>query len=426
MIFVISDLHLSLSNDKPMNVFGEHWNEHHIKIKEDWIRKVKEDDLVLLCGDISWSMRLEDALIDFKWIDELPGKKIISKGNHDYWWNLKGKLARRFDSIKFVSSNCLTYGRYAISGTRGWDRPLDKEGFDHDWKIYRREILRLENSLKASPDTHYKILMLHYPPIQGGDEPFASLAEEYGVQKVFYGHIHDKASYDRVFQGNRNGIYYALTSCDYLNFKLEVAALGSGENLGTEKSQFKSAAFILEKRLENIHLLEQGLMKKPEFIEKNSELLGFILDEFEGSSDELLDSDYSCMADAIIKYFYVNTMAKKIMLDADLEEFRNFERFIELRNSAYELYEYKERLTESIVNKMIVDGEIHKIEAYYVKSGSEFLKGRLIEVVFIREEKFLVHTISERVARVLKKEGILSDEIRLSVLDKYINQRNNW
>ncbi|WP_415874667.1 metallophosphoesterase [Clostridium sp.] len=219
-LYAISDLHLSLSSDKPMDVFGEQWNNHHERIRENWIKKISDKDTVLIAGDVSWSMKMEDGLADLEWIHSLPGRKIVSKGNHDYWWGSISKLNNLYEDISFIQNNFFTYGDYAICGTRGWTVPGDKSS-SHDIKIYNREQIRLKISLdKAISSGHNKIIvMIHYPPVNDKFEPsnFTEIFEEYGVEKVIYGHLHGP-SLNHVFEGTYNGIEYIMTSCDYINF----------------------------------------------------------------------------------------------------------------------------------------------------------------------------------------------------------------
>ena len=221
-LFAISDLHLALSGDKPMSVFGENWNNHDENIKRNWIEKIKEQDTVLIAGDISWSMNIEDGIRELQWINELPGNKIIIKGNHDYWWSSITKLNKMYDNMHFIQNNYYTYKDYAICGTRGWICPGGESFTEHDKKIFDRELNRLRLSLDGAVSAGYKkfIVMLHYPPtndkfIQSG---FTEIFQEYGVEKVIYGHLHGPFHY-KVLNGNLDGIQYIITSCDYLNFE---------------------------------------------------------------------------------------------------------------------------------------------------------------------------------------------------------------
>ena len=226
-IYAIGDLHLSGHSDKPMDIFGDHWTGHENKIKASWLEKVKENDAVLIPGDISWAMTLEKAIIDLEWIACLPGIKYLIRGNHDYWWKSITKLNLLFDSMNFVQNNSFTYMEYAICGTRGWICPNDYKFTDHDKKIYLREVNRLEMSLKSAKQQGHNninniIAMMHYPPTNDKLEPslFTEIFEKYNVDYVIYGHLHDEASYGYGLQGIHNGVNYKLVSCDYLNFEL--------------------------------------------------------------------------------------------------------------------------------------------------------------------------------------------------------------
>lgn len=220
-LFAISDLHLAFTQDKPMDIFGEKWCNHDEKIKQNWIEKVGEEDTVLIAGDISWSMKMEDGLKDLQWIHELPGKKIISKGNHDYWWGSIKKLNGLYEDINFVQNNFFTYGEYAICGTRGWNPPSEGKYTEHDKKIYSREQIRLRLSLDNAVKAGYKkiIVMIHFPPVNDKFEEsdFTKIFKEYNVEKVIYGHLHGP-SLRRVYEGINDEIEYIMTSCDYINF----------------------------------------------------------------------------------------------------------------------------------------------------------------------------------------------------------------
>jgi len=220
-LFAISDLHLALSGDKPMDVFGEQWYKHEEKIKDNWIGKVKAEDTVLISGDISWSMKMEEGLADLQWIHELPGTKILIRGNHDYWWTSITKLNGLYEDMKFIQNNFFTYEDYAICGTRGWTCPGGEKFTEHDKKIYSREQIRLKLSLDEAKKAGYEklIVMLHYPATNDKfeDSEITEIIKEYGVEKVIYGHLHGY-SLGKVLKGERDGTEYILTSCDYINF----------------------------------------------------------------------------------------------------------------------------------------------------------------------------------------------------------------
>lgn len=220
-LFAISDLHLDSSGNKPMGVFGNNWFEHDRKIYNNWINKIKSDDTVLVAGDISWSMDMKNGFWDLEWIHKLPGRKILIKGNHDYWWTSITKLNNLYDDMDFIQNNFFTYGEYAICGTRGWIYPESENFTQHDEKIYNREILRLRNSLNCASNQGYKkfIVMVHYPPIseRSMKSRFIDVLKEYNVEKVIYGHLHGEALVKAV-TGSIEGIEYILTSADYIDF----------------------------------------------------------------------------------------------------------------------------------------------------------------------------------------------------------------
>ena len=222
-LFIIGDLHLSFGADKPMEVFGAHWDAHYEKIKADWLEKVTDADTVIIPGDISWAITFEGAKIDLDWINVLPGRKIIFKGNHDYWWVSKTKMDPVFDRIEFVHNTYAHYGDLAICGTRGWICPGDAFTADDD-KVYKRELIRLENSIKQAQKSGFtKILgVLHYPPTNEKKEPsgFTEIFERYGITQAVYGHVHGKSNFRNALNGNYRGVNYWSTSCDYLDFKL--------------------------------------------------------------------------------------------------------------------------------------------------------------------------------------------------------------
>ena len=195
-LYAIGDLHLSLGGDKPMDVFGEVWRDHPEKLRLGF-EHLKEDDLCVLCGDLSWGMSLEEAEADFRFIDELPGQKLILKGNHDYWWTTAAKTKRffaekGFSTMDILHNNAFVYGDYAICGTRGWFY-AEESGQEHDQKIMRREIMRLETSLKAAGERE-KLVFLHYPPVYQNYrcKEILDLLQDYHVTRCCYGHIHGK------------------------------------------------------------------------------------------------------------------------------------------------------------------------------------------------------------------------------------------
>lgn len=220
-LYAISDLHLAFNVDKPMDIFGERWLNHDEKIKKNWESKIDEEDTVLIAGDISWSMRAEDSKYDLDWIDRLPGKKIISKGNHDYWWQSISKLNNMYENTKFIQNNFYTYEDYAICGTRGWTSPDSDKFTQHDRKIYDRELIRLRLSLDMAKNAGYSkfIVMVHYPPTnENYDETeFTKVFKEYGVEKVIYGHLHGPSNF-KIKNDTVDGVEYINTSSDFINF----------------------------------------------------------------------------------------------------------------------------------------------------------------------------------------------------------------
>ncbi len=223
MIWALGDLHFDPIGDKPMDIFGENWIDHEEQIVSYWKEVVKEEDIVLLPGDISWGLKLDEAAIDLEKIDALPGKKIISKGNHDYWWGSLSKMdSLGFESISFLNNNSYLYNDIAISGTRGW-MPKDSSGFaENDEKIYLREVNRLKNSLESNKDASRKIAMIHYPPFNQdfSVNEFSKLLSEYKVDLCIYGHLHAEG-HKYIVEGNIDGVEYKCVSCDYVDFKLQ-------------------------------------------------------------------------------------------------------------------------------------------------------------------------------------------------------------
>ncbi|HEY5562035.1 MAG TPA: metallophosphoesterase [Clostridiaceae bacterium] len=219
-LFAISDFHLSLSQEKPMGIFGDNWVDHMEKLEKNWIEVISKEDTVLICGDLSWSMNMNEGLKELEWVDNLPGKKILIRGNHDYWWHGINKLNSLFSDMMFIQNNYFTYEDVAICGTRGWLCP-GEDGFDSkNEKIYLRELNRLELSLKASEGFNRRIVMLHYPPgnDKNEDSGFIKLIKKYSAEKVVYGHLHGPFNY-KILEGLKDGTEYNLTSCDYLDFK---------------------------------------------------------------------------------------------------------------------------------------------------------------------------------------------------------------
>lgn len=225
-LFALSDLHLSLGGDKPMDVFGPKWEAHHVKIKKNWMDIVSKEDTVVLGGDLSWAMSLEEAKADFFFIHQLPGFKVIFKGNHDYWWQSYNKITRALPrSIYPVQNNYYPLKNredIALCGTRGWTAFSVESSAEHDEKIFRRELIRLELSLsRAYEDGYHNIIVtLHYPPFTppGEDTAFIDIMKRYNVKICIYGHLHGE-DHQKALIGEREGIICYFTSCDYLDFK---------------------------------------------------------------------------------------------------------------------------------------------------------------------------------------------------------------
>lgn len=225
-LYAIGDLHFSKENPKPMNIFGDNWDNHEEKIITNWREVVGDEDTVLVLGDTSWAMNLQEAKADLDIVKALPGKKIFIKGNHDYWWASLSKVNAMYqdEDMNFIQNGYFTYKDYAICGSRGWLCPNEVKFDENDMKIYKREVLRLEMSIKAAVNAGHQnlIAITHYPPTNDEleDSEFTKLYEKYGVKKVIYGHLHGKESFDMGLKGIRNGIEYILASSDYLDFKL--------------------------------------------------------------------------------------------------------------------------------------------------------------------------------------------------------------
>ncbi len=223
-VYVISDLHLSGTTNKPMDIFGGSWADGYWdKVKADWKSKVSDEDVVLIGGDVSWAMTLEGALPDLKEIDELPGEKLIIRGNHDYWWASMVKMtALGLRHIRFIQNNAIKIGSYVFCGTRGWTVPeTSAEQSEEDKKIFDRELIRLELALsdakKQAKDGDKIVCMTHYPPFNAtfADSAFTEMMIKAGVDTAIYGHLHGCLSrYKDVVI--KHGVPFYLTSCDFL------------------------------------------------------------------------------------------------------------------------------------------------------------------------------------------------------------------
>ena len=225
-IFAISDFHISTNSDKPMDIFGGNWVGYLEKIKEDWQSKVSDDDVVLIGGDTSWAMKLDDAIEDVKILSNLKGKKVLIKGNHDYWWSAISRVRESLPEGFFALQNdSIRFDKLIICGSRCWSVPGSPDFGEHDMKLYLRETERLRLSLKNAQkdrsESDKLIALVHYPPfnVKREDSLFTQLFEEFKVDAVVYGHLHGKTvRADKVVV--KNGIPYYLTSCDQIDNKL--------------------------------------------------------------------------------------------------------------------------------------------------------------------------------------------------------------
>ena len=225
-IFSISDLHLDINNSKPMDIFGPVWKDYLDKIILDWKTKVSDEDVVILAGDYSWAMKLEEVAPDFEFLNTLPGKKLIIRGNHDYWWSSLKKVRECLpDQVFALQNDAIKIGDYIFCGNRGWLIPEGTFNTEENQKIYAREIIRLELSLKSAKKlqtNNEKIIFItHYPPFNNKVEPseYTKMLEEYSVHKVVFGHLHGYVN-PKMIKNQINGIEYYLTSCDAVKNQL--------------------------------------------------------------------------------------------------------------------------------------------------------------------------------------------------------------
>ncbi len=233
-IWAISDLHLSFAAPKPMDIFGERWHDHAERVARQWRKVVADEDIVLLPGDNSWALRLPAALPDLQWIAALPGQKVLTKGNHDYWWDDARKALRREGqtgeplcqrSLTLIEAEAVECKGWVLCGTRAWvtpGQPFFKP--EADERIYQRELGRLERALQSAArlaESWRPIgVLLHYPPFlpDGTPTAFAEMIAAAGASFCVYGHLHRRYDWDHAAQGERQGVRYHLTSCDYLGF----------------------------------------------------------------------------------------------------------------------------------------------------------------------------------------------------------------
>lgn len=221
-LYAIGDLHLCLGAPKPMDVFGGAWVGYMDKLRQG-LSVIGPEDTTVLLGDLSWALDLASAQADFAWINQIPGRKILLKGNHDYWWSTAAKFQKfcgenGFENMALLNNNCFFYDGWAICGTRGWFFEEERSG-QHDEKVFKRELIRLEASLKAAGDRE-KMVFLHYPPRYRGYvcQPIVDLLKGYGVRRCFYGHLHG-GSHKLAVEGPWDGVEYRLVSADYLSFQ---------------------------------------------------------------------------------------------------------------------------------------------------------------------------------------------------------------
>lgn len=221
-LYAIADLHLSLGTDKPMDIFGG-WDNYVERLGKNWENIVKDDDTVVIAGDISWSMRLEQAFEDFSFIESLPGKKIFLKGNHDYWWTTRKKIEEylkenNFNSISVLFNSAEVADNFAICGTRGWSYDCSTQ---EDVKILNREVGRLTTSIEQAKKFDREIIVfLHYPPVFSGYEcvEIMNVLKKYKIKKCYYGHIHGKQIGKKAVTGVYNGIDFHMISSDQVDF----------------------------------------------------------------------------------------------------------------------------------------------------------------------------------------------------------------
>lgn len=235
-VFAIGDLHLSIHEniEKPMDIFGGPWIDHVKKLQDQWDSNLKEDDTMVIPGDISWALKLPEAMADLDWIHQRPGRKLLFKGNHDLWWSSKNKLNKLYHDMIFIQNDYFDLGDVAICGSRGWvcpgNDPRNEDFKLQDIKIYKRELLRLRMSLEAAAADGFGkggkgniIGVLHFPPTNDSKEAsgFTDMFTEFGVNTVIYAHLHGADNFPRGIKGLYNGVDYKLVSLDYLKGKPE-------------------------------------------------------------------------------------------------------------------------------------------------------------------------------------------------------------
>lgn len=225
-LYTIADLHLCFSDPaKTMSIFAG-WENYQERIEENWRNTVSDEDTVVIAGDVSWGMSLQQAAADFRFINELPGKKIIIKGNHDYWWVTMKKMedffaAEGFDTIKILHNNHYAYENYAVCGTRGW---VNMPGETQDEKVLLREVQRLETSIRSAVSAGLEpLVFMHYPPIFAANFNYdiLEILYRYNIKECYYGHIHGRSAHELCVKNTYDGINFHLISGDYIQFKPE-------------------------------------------------------------------------------------------------------------------------------------------------------------------------------------------------------------
>ncbi|MGE4213409.1 MAG: metallophosphoesterase [Anaerotignaceae bacterium] len=221
-LFAIGDLHLSGFKPKPMDIFGANWQQHQKKIEDNWCKTITDDDTILIPGDISWGLNLCEAKCDLDFLAQLPGKKLLLRGNHDYWWGSVSRLNSMYEKMYFIQNDYVEYNGKAVCGSRGWTLPNEQKFDAGDMKTYKRELIRCRLSLERAVKNKYEdiIFMMHFPPAMFGatENAFVDILKEYPVKTVVYGHLHGKDNFAVGIKGIHDGIEYHLVSSDYLDF----------------------------------------------------------------------------------------------------------------------------------------------------------------------------------------------------------------
>ena len=223
-LFAISDLHLPGGDDKPMNIFGDQWEDHFTRISANWKSLVQPEDTVLIAGDISWAMQFQDAVPDLLAIAALPGKKVMLKGNHDYWWSSVSRIRSVLpEEMTVLQHDAADLGDIVVCGSRGWNFPTEEDPLpENDLKLYKREVIRMEMALREGEklaNGRPMIVMTHFPPLsqECDTTEMTALFERFRVHTVVYGHLHGQGIYAGI-NGTVRNVRYRLTSCDSLNF----------------------------------------------------------------------------------------------------------------------------------------------------------------------------------------------------------------